>query len=84
MCKIGEQCVIDPNAAEEQCSVGAVVVAVANGRFTSITQTGSGSLHATTLTKSLKLAKEAVIQLDDVLSDVLGQVGKKQERGFLK
>lgn len=85
ICKIGEQCVIDPNAAEEQCSVGAIVVAVANGKFAGITQTGSGSLHPSTLTESLKLGKEIAMQLDDVLLDILDGIRKRQDAsGFLK
>lgn len=75
---------IDPNRAEEECSVGALVVAVANEKFTTVLQTGAGSLHPTTLIEAFKLGKEIAKELDGTLLGTLAQIDPKQEAGFLK
>jgi len=81
--KIGEHCVVDPSAAEEQCSTAAVVVAVSQGRFTTVLQAGSGSLHPSTLIESLQLGSEVASQLDAALLDILKQVPAQKDVGFL-
>lgn len=84
VCRIGDHCVIDPNSAEEECSVGALVVAVANEKFTTVLQTGAGSLHPSTLIEALKLGREVAKELDETLLDCLSQIDSNQTAGFLK
>lgn len=84
VCRIGDHCVIDPNSAEEECSVGALVVAIANGKFTTVLQTGAGSLHPSTLIEALKLGEEVAKELDETLLETLAQIDTNQEAGFLK
>lgn len=84
VCKIGDQCIVDPNSAEEQCSVGAVVVAISNGKFTTVNQSGTGSLHLTTLLECLKLGNEIGTKLDESLKQTLMNIQENQDVGFLK
>lgn len=84
VCRIGDHCVIDPNSAEEQCSVSAVVVAVSNEKFTTVLQTGSGALHPRTLEEALEVGKEIAKELDDTLLETLSQIDPNQTAGFLK
>ncbi|KAB0796464.1 hypothetical protein PPYR_10525 [Photinus pyralis] len=81
--KIGEQCVVDPSAAEEQCATASMVVAVSQDRFTTVLQSGSGSLHPSTLRESLKLGLEIGSKLDQALIEVLKQKPAKKQIGFL-
>lgn len=55
VCKIGEKCIVDPSATEEQCSVGSIVVAVSGDKYSTVLQTGAGSLHPTTLIECLAI-----------------------------
>ncbi|XP_072399651.1 exosome complex component RRP42 [Diabrotica undecimpunctata] len=84
VCKIGEKCIVDPNAAEEQCSVGSVVVAVSGDKFSTVYQTGTGSLHPSTLIESLKLGLSVAQRLDEALWRTLEEVKPDQDIGFLK
>lgn len=84
VCKIGDKCIVDPNAAEEQCSVGSVVVAVSGNKFSTVYQTGKGSLHPSTLIESLKLGFEVAKRLDEALWETLSQIQPDQDVGFLK
>lgn len=84
VCRIGDQCVIDPNTAEEQCSVGSVVVAVANGKFTTLMQVGGGSLYPKTLIECAKLGQEVAQQLNKALLETLNECKTQKESGFLK
>ncbi|KAK4876762.1 hypothetical protein RN001_009268 [Aquatica leii] len=81
--KIGEHCVVDPSSAEEQCATAAVVVAISQNRFTTILQTGSGSLHPNTLIESLTLGSQIASQLDTALIEVLQQKSGEKPIGFL-
>uniref|UniRef100_A0A1Y1LQH4 Exoribonuclease phosphorolytic domain-containing protein n=2 Tax=Photinus pyralis TaxID=7054 RepID=A0A1Y1LQH4_PHOPY len=81
--KIGEQCVVDPSAAEEQCATASMVVAISQDRFTTVLQSGSGSLHPSTLRESLKLGLEIGSKLDQALIEVLKQKPAKKQIGFL-
>lgn len=83
LCKIGDHCVVDPTSAEEQCSQGAVVVAISKGKFSTILQTGAGSLHPLTLVEKLKLGAKLGSRLDEALSETLSKVKKDSEMGFL-
>jgi exosome complex component RRP42 len=86
VCKIGEQCIVDPNVAEEQCSVGAVVIAVSRDKFSTVLQTGSGSLHPQTLLESLQMGQKVAHRLSEALSEALEEVKKSanQDVGFLR
>ncbi|KAL3275883.1 hypothetical protein HHI36_020620 [Cryptolaemus montrouzieri] len=84
VCKIGEHCIVDPNAAEEQCSVGAVVVAVSRGCLSTVLQTGTGSFHPKTLKECLKLGFSVAQNLEDSLMETLGEIKPNQDVGFLK
>lgn len=83
MCKIGDHCIVDATAAEEECSQGALVVAISKGKFSTILQTGGGSLHALTLVEKLKLGVKVGNRLDEALWDTLSKVKEGTEMGFL-
>ncbi|XP_057661974.1 exosome complex component RRP42 [Diorhabda carinulata] len=84
VCKIGEKCIVDPNAAEEQCSVGSVVVAVSGNKLSTVYQTGTGSLHPTTFLESINLGFRVAQRLDEALWESLDQIKPNQDVGFLK
>ncbi|KAK9891938.1 hypothetical protein WA026_017421 [Henosepilachna vigintioctopunctata] len=84
VCKIGDKCIVDPNAAEEQCSVGAVVVAVSRGNICTISQTGTGSFHPDTFKSCLILGISVAQRLEDSLTETLGEIKANQDVGFLK
>lgn len=96
VCKIGDHCLVDPSAEEEECSLAKLVIGVTcQGSRSTITGTrtaGSGSFHQNTLRESLKLGKMAAEGLSKELMKVL-QVDEKKNRkqklkmesvGFLK
>lgn len=84
VCKIGEKCIVDPNQAEEQCSVGSVVVSVSGNKFSAVLQTGTGSLHPLTLIECLKLGHEIAVRLNEALLGALYKIKPNQDIGFLK
>lgn len=84
VCKIGEKCIVDPNQAEEQCSVGSVVVSVSGNKFSAVLQIGTGSLHPTTLIECLKLGHQVAERLNEALLITLHQIKPNQDVGFLK
>lgn len=84
VCKIGEKCIVDPNQAEEQCSVGSVVVSLSNRKFSAVLQTGTGSLHPETLIECLKLGDEVARRLNEALLTTLNKLKPNQDVGFLK
>lgn len=75
---------IDPNSAEEQCSVSALVVSVANEKFTTVSQNGAGALDPRTLEEALEVGKEIAKELDDTLLETLSQIDPNKTAGFLK
>ncbi|KAK0082191.1 hypothetical protein PV325_010900 [Microctonus aethiopoides] len=76
LCKIGDNCIVDPTAEEEACVSASVVVSVtANGKITSIVKTDYGSLLSTTLLKILQTATQVGNKLNDALMEAL----KKEE-----
>ncbi|KAI4470194.1 exosome complex exonuclease ribosomal rna processing protein [Holotrichia oblita] len=83
LCKIGDHCVVDPTSAEEQCSQGAIVVAISKGKFSTVLQTGGGSLHPLTLIEKLKLGAKVGNRLEEALSETLSKVKEDGEMGFL-
>lgn len=84
MCKIGEQCIVDPSVAEEQCSVAALVLAVSKNKFSTILQTGSGSLHPKTLQECLQVGMSVGQRLNEGLMETLHEIKPNQDVGFLK
>ncbi|EAT42627.1 AAEL005851-PA [Aedes aegypti] len=97
VCKIGDYCVVDPSAEEEECSAISVVIGVSrkNGgksSVTSIRTSGEGSFHSDTLMKSLDLGVSAATYLDKALMAALKvdeenntkPLGEKEIFGFLK
>lgn len=89
LCKIGDQCVVDPTLEEETCSNASVVVAVTeNGLITSVLKTGVGSFHPQTLVETLKVGQAIGLDVNKVLKDALeaeeAQGPNKQCYGFLK
>ncbi|RZB77498.1 exosome complex component RRP42 [Asbolus verrucosus] len=86
VCKIGEQCIVDPNVAEELCSVGAVVIAVSQDKFSTVLQKGSGSLHPQTLLECLQMGLSVARRLNEALLETLQQIkpSMNQDVGFLK
>ncbi|KAK9712571.1 3prime exoribonuclease family, domain 2 [Popillia japonica] len=83
LCKIGDHCVVDPTSAEEQCSQGAIVVAISKGKFSTVFQTGGGSLHPLTLMEKLKLGAKVGNRLEEALSEALSKIKENGEMGFL-
>lgn len=96
VCKIGDHCLVDPSAEEEECSLAKVVIGVASyANRTTITATrtaGSGSFHQNTLKESLRLARLAgeglsrellkILQVDETKNRT--QKLKMESVGFLK
>lgn len=96
VCKIGDQCLVDPSAEEEECSLAKLVIGVSSTpRRTTITATrtaGTGSFHQNTLNECLRLGKLAGEGLSRELLKIL-QIDEKKNRkqklkmesvGFLK
>ncbi|XP_053688020.1 exosome complex component RRP42 [Sabethes cyaneus] len=96
VCKIGDHCVVDPSAEEEECSAISVVIGVSfrddKGSITSIRTSGEGSFHADTLNRSLDLGLSAGMSLNKALIQALNTdeeqnskpLGEKDIFGFLK
>lgn len=96
LCKIGEHCVVDPSAEEEESSSATLVIGVSThndkGFVTTSRTTGAGSFHFDTLAETLKLGVSAGCCLNRELIKILGNeeaksnksIGKKQIVGFLK
>ncbi|XP_015585207.1 exosome complex component RRP42 [Cephus cinctus] len=65
LCKIGDNCVVDPSSEEETCSSASIVLStLPDGRFTSVVKMGHGSLQPTTLIKTLEIGKLVGIKLN--------------------
>ncbi|ETN62123.1 exosome complex exonuclease rrp42 [Anopheles darlingi] len=97
VCKIGEQCVVDPSAEEEECSAVSVVVGVScrpEGKqsITTVRTSGEGSIHMDTLQKCFDLAASAASSLNSALTSAMKEdekrnstaQGKRKIFGFLK
>ncbi|XP_065161292.1 exosome complex component RRP42-like [Atheta coriaria] len=74
VCKIGDNCIVDPSDAEEQCAGGSIVIAISKNSFSSIVQTGGGSLHPSTLIECLKMGQEVANRLDNALVETLHKI----------
>lgn len=95
VCKIGDSCVIDPSAEEEQCSSVGIVVSISRrDKESYITHThmvGIGSLHPDTLIDCVEVGLNAAECLNNELMNTLKleeenteRNGKKEIFGFLK
>lgn len=96
VCKIGDHCLVDPSAEEEECSLAKLVIGVSTvANRTTITATrtaGTGSFHQNTLKDCLKLGRLAgeglnkellkILQLDETKNRE--RKLKMQAVGFLK
>ncbi|KAJ8670117.1 hypothetical protein QAD02_001376 [Eretmocerus hayati] len=89
LCKIGDNCVVDPSSEEEMCSSASIVLSVMpNERVSSIFKSGYGSLQPTTLCKILESGAKIGAELNNGLmtalrsEDKLGP--KRQIIGFLR
>lgn len=89
MCKIGDNCIVDPTAEEEACSSCNIILSVTpKGRITSILKTGHGSLQPTTMLKNLEIGTRVAKNLNEGLMEALNKeesLGtKRQIAGFLR
>lgn len=94
LCKIGNHCIVDASAEEEECSSVSLLVAVSQitdkPHITNIRTIGSGSLHHETLLDSLKISITAAQSLNKALIRSLDLEAKKRSEsklriaGFLK
>ncbi|XP_054739748.1 exosome complex component RRP42 [Anastrepha obliqua] len=94
VCKIGDSCVVDPSAEEEECSIASVVVGVSkrNGKsyMSNVHTIGEGSLHKDTMHNCVLLGLSAADDLNNELVKALNveeqRVGSKRRNtiGFLK
>uniref|UniRef100_A0A1B6CR00 Ribosomal RNA-processing protein 42 n=2 Tax=Clastoptera arizonana TaxID=38151 RepID=A0A1B6CR00_9HEMI len=88
LCKIGDQCVVDPTAEEETCSSASLVVAVTeHSQISAIFKSGVGSFHPQTLKDTLKVGECIGLTLNQELCKILAKeerLGEKRQRfGFL-
>lgn len=73
VCKIGDQCVVDPSIEEEICSTGSVVIGVSGKKITSMKTINGGSLHSDTLDTCVDLALSTSRTLNEKLLVALKQ-----------
>ncbi|XP_050671091.1 exosome complex component RRP42 [Leptidea sinapis] len=87
LCKIGENCVVDPSAEEERCTVVSLVVGISGNKkyytneakestnveckFTAIGMNGEGSVTPDTLTQAIAQGMIAAKCLDEALGKTL-------------
>lgn len=91
LCKIGESCIIDPTAEEEECSVASLVVGVScvsetEGMIATIRTSGAGSLSQETLNEKLNMSILAALHLNKILIEILKhdeQHSNENKVGFL-
>ncbi|EFN84575.1 Exosome complex exonuclease RRP42 [Harpegnathos saltator] len=68
VCKIGDNCVVDPTPEEESCSVASLIMSVMpNGKITSVVKIGYASLQPVTLIKMLEVGKSVALRLNQAL-----------------
>ncbi|XP_049862902.1 exosome complex component RRP42 [Schistocerca gregaria] len=82
LCKIGDNCVVDPTAEEEACSVASVVIAVTeSGLVTSVFKTGEGSLSPHTFRDALIEGRDIGYNLNKTLKNALLREAEKVNEG---
>lgn len=79
VCKIGEQCVIDPSVEEEICSTASVVIGVSGEHITTIKSISGGSLHPDTFDNCIDLAVSTSRKLNGKLMLALNQEEQQNE-----
>lgn len=73
VCKIGEQCIVDPSVAEEICSTASVVIGISGNKVTSMKTISGGSLHPDTIGTCIDLALSTSKTLNEKLISTLKQ-----------
>uniref|UniRef100_A0A336LSB5 Ribosomal RNA-processing protein 42 n=1 Tax=Culicoides sonorensis TaxID=179676 RepID=A0A336LSB5_CULSO len=92
LCKIGENCIIDPTAEEEECSVASLVVGVScinetEAMISTIRTSGTGSVSLETLYDKLNMSIKAALCLNKILMEILRkeeEQATENKVGFLK
>lgn len=89
LCKIGDNCVVDPTLEEEMCSGSSIVVSVLpNSKISSVVKIGYSSMQSATLIKSLQMARDVGLQLNAAITKALeaeAQIGRQRPIfGFLR
>lgn len=89
LCKIGDNCVVDPTSEEEMCSGSSIVISVLpNGKISSVVKIGYSSLQSTTLIKTLQMGKDIGLELNVAIMKALEdevQIGRQRPIfGFLR
>ena len=73
VCKISDQCVVDPSIEEEICSTASVVIGVSGNKITAMKTISGGSLHPETLDACIDLALKTSLTLNQTLLKALKQ-----------
>lgn len=76
VCKIGEQCVVDPSVEEEICSTASIVIGVSGNKIASMKTISGGSLHPDTIGTCIDLA----LSTSETLNEKLVIALKKEEQ----
>lgn len=89
VCKIGDHCLVDPSAEEEECSLAKLVIGVSSSAkdrtiVTATRTAGTGSFHQNTLKESLRLGRMAGEGLNRELLKILQLDEKKNRKQKLK
>lgn len=76
LCKVGDKCIIDPTAEEEECSVASLVVGVSclnqrEGVIATMRTNGEGSLSPETLREMSKMSLTIALVLNKLLMGIL-------------
>lgn len=79
ICKIGEQCVVDPSIEEEICSTASVVIGVSGDKITSMKTISGGSLHPETIATCIDLALNTSRTMNEKLIVALNQEEQQSE-----
>ncbi|XP_041784422.1 exosome complex component RRP42 [Anopheles merus] len=93
VCKIGDQCVVDPSAEEEECSVASVAVGVScrpdgntatKQSITTVRTSGEGSIRLETLKKCFDTATTVAASLNKALMKALNEDETRNSKGLGK
>lgn len=89
VCKIGDNCLVDPSAEEEECSLAKIVIGVSTNaenrtRITATRTAGCGSFHQNTLKESLRLGSLAGTGLNKELMKMLVVDEQKNRKPTMK
>ncbi|XP_063706180.1 exosome complex component RRP42 [Culicoides brevitarsis] len=92
LCKVGDDCIIDPTAEEEECKIASLVVGVCcqsetEATIATIRTSGTGSISQETLSKQLKMSLNGALCVNKLLMETLKRCEELPEDhtvGFLK